>query len=109
MPAKSNWVKGQTVTAADLNELAEAANNALSQEDADATYVRSVNGTPVDPVTGDVEVDGALPAGGSTGQVLTKLPDGPGWTTPATGGGSGGVLDGGTPTTTDDTFDGGTP
>ena len=38
MPAKSNWVKGQTVTAADLNELAEAANNALSQEDADATY-----------------------------------------------------------------------
>ena len=73
------------------------------------TYVRSVNGVPVDPETGDVEVEGALPAGGSTGQVLTKLPDGPGWTTPATGGGSGGVLDGGTPTTTDDTFDGGTP
>ena len=87
-PLKSNFVKGQDVTAAFINELAEAANNALSQEDADATYVRSVNGVPVDPETGNVNVSG----GGGSGISLTD--DGTGMFTINSG--STGLTDDGT-------------
>lgn len=87
-PLKSNFVKGQDVTAAFINELAEAVNTgglsdagiaALVEDPTsetkatlDTTYVRSVNGVPVDPQTGNVQVSG----GGSAS--FTEDPTRPG-------------------------------
>ena len=100
MPLKTNWVKGETVTAADINALAEAANTGGASDAGiaalvddptsetkatlDATYVRSVNGVPVDPATGNVEI--STGGGGSGGGVFTDTDGTPYFDTSTSGG-----------------------
>ena len=63
---KQSWVNGVSpVSASRLNHIEEGIEAAVDQETADATYVRSVNGIPVDPETGNVNV--AASGGGSSG------------------------------------------
>lgn len=70
---KQSWVNGVSPASANrMNHIEEGIAAALEKEDADATYVRSVNGVPVDPQTGNVQVSG----GGSAS--FTEDPTRPG-------------------------------
>jgi hypothetical protein len=98
VPLRTNWVKGETVTAADINALAEAANTGGLSDAGIAALVEDP--TSETKATLDTTYAPRPAAPGTDGQVLVKAGEGTAWADAPTGGGTSG---GGVFTDTDGT------